>query len=219
MINLIIVEDESAIREQIKSVLVKEENEIKILESFSNAEDFLLKCKHNSWPTGTVILMDLGLPGKMKGIQAIHEAKKRRQDLIFVVFTKYDDEENLFDALSVGATSYIWKNDPIIELFTSIREAHNGFSRMSPHIAGKLLNPPRWKKNYDLWFLLSEDQQKIITYLAKGLLYKEIADKMGKNEHFIGNNVRNIYEKLCGLNEKHNKENAIIKVFKNFLDW
>src|ERR1035438_10481447 len=188
MINLIIVEDESAIREQIKSVLAKEENEIKILESFSNAEDFLLKCKHNSWPTGTMVLMDLGLPGKIKGIQAIHEAKQRRQDLIFVVYTKYDDEEKLFNALSVGATTYIWKNDPILQLFSSIQDAQNGFARMSKHIANKLLKLRNRDKDYDLWFLLNEDQQKIITYIADGLLYKEIADKMDKNVDFIGNN-------------------------------
>ena len=212
MINLIIVEDESAIREQIKSVLAKEENEIKILESFSNAEDFLLKCKHNSWPTGTMVLMDLGLPGKIKGIQAIHEAKQRRQDLIFVVYTKYDDEEKLFNALSVGATTYIWKNDPILQLFSSIQDAQNGFARMSKHIANKLLKLRNRDKDYDLWFLLNEDQQKIITYIADGLLYKEIADKMDKNVDFIGNNVRIIYDKLCGT-APHNKANALKKLF------
>lgn len=212
MINFVIVEDEFNIREQVKSTLSSESMVI-IKGEYTNAEDFL-KDLNNFPKKDTIVLMDLGLP-KMEGIQAIFEAKKVRQDLVFVVYTKFSDDENLFDAMAVGATTYVLKGEPLDELYQSLVDANRNVRRMNMYIAKKLEKAQRNGKDkyYEVWFKFDDMQKAILNQFANNLSSKEIARDMGVTVGAINYHIDKIYTELFGVNEKRKRKTLLSRIF------
>jgi NarL family two-component system response regulator LiaR len=211
MINFVIVEDEFNIREQVKSAL-SSEKDILISGSHGTAEDFLKNL--NSFPKeDTVVLMDLGLP-KMGGIQAIFEARKTRKDLAFVVYTKFADDENLFDAMAVGATTYVLKEEPLAELYQSLIDANKKIRRMNMFIAQQLENAQRNRrdKNYEAWFKFNDKQKNILNLFANNLSSKEIACNMDISLATLNYHIDRIYA-ICGSEDERKRKTLLSKIF------
>jgi DNA-binding NarL/FixJ family response regulator len=82
-------------------------------------------------------------------------------------------------------------------LLDAIREVHNGGSPMSSHIARKIVQsfqqpmPAAAEANH-----LSPRETEVLDLLAKGFLYKEIAEKTGLTYATVHTHIRHIYEKL-----------------------
>jgi DNA-binding NarL/FixJ family response regulator len=83
------------------------------------------------------------------------------------------------------------------ELLDAIREVHRGGSPMTTHIARKVVQTlqqaPAPSQAAEA---LSPREQEVLDYLAKGFLYKEIADKLGIGYETVHTYIRRIYEKL-----------------------
>jgi DNA-binding NarL/FixJ family response regulator len=114
-----------------------------------------------------------------------------------LMFTIYEDTEQIFKALAAGATGYLLKRLEPGELLQSIRDVHTGGSPMSNSIARKVVasfqeaNQAGEKQN-----LLTPREQAVLDCLAQGLAYKQIADKLGISINTIRAHLRHIYEKL-----------------------
>jgi DNA-binding NarL/FixJ family response regulator len=113
------------------------------------------------------------------------------------MLTVYQNTEHIFNALAAGATGYLLKQTPPAELLSAIHEVHAGGSPMSSHIARKIVQsfqkPLPIARNTDN---LSPRESEVLDLLAKGYLYKEIADRMGLSYATIHTHIRHIYEKL-----------------------
>src|SRR5678809_1714813 len=123
--------------------------------------------------------MDINLPG-MNGIECIRRVKDKSPGTQFMMFTVYENDDKVFEALKAGASGYLLKNTGLLHIAESIKELHEGGSPMSANIARKMVNLFRDndKKNPFL-DLLSNREKEILQLLAKGLLYKEIAEQLG----------------------------------------
>jgi DNA-binding NarL/FixJ family response regulator len=143
-----------------------------------------------------VVLMDINMAG-MNGIECVRRLKALAPQIQIVMLTVYDDTEQIFKALAAGATGYLLKRHEPDELLQAIRVVHAGGSPMSDSIARKVVasfqkaNQAGEKQN-----LLTEREQAVIDYLAEGLAYKQIADKLGISINTIRTHLRHIYEKL-----------------------
>jgi len=143
-----------------------------------------------------VVLMDINLPG-MNGVECVRQLKERLPEMQVVMLTVYENTELIFQALSAGATGYMLKQTPPEELLAAVRDVHGGGSPMSSHIARKVVasfqrnNPVSREMDS-----LTAREQQVLDYLAKGFLYKEIADTMGISYDTVHTHVRKIYEKL-----------------------
>jgi DNA-binding NarL/FixJ family response regulator len=143
-----------------------------------------------------VVLMDINLPG-MNGVECVRKLKQATPEVLVVMLTVYEDTENIFNALAAGAAGYMLKRTKSAELLDAIREVVRGGSPMTTHIARKVVqsflkvgNSPEPTEN------LSQREQEVLNYLAKGFLYKEIAEKLGISYETVHTYVRRIYEKL-----------------------
>ena len=134
MINIIIVEDNKAIREGL-TVLINATDGLKCVRNYSNCEDML---KELAQVNPDLILMDIGLPG-MSGIEGIKQARQKLPDLLILMLSVYEDDDNIFDALCAGACGYLIKKTPPARLIEAIVEAYNGGSPMSAHIARRVV--------------------------------------------------------------------------------
>jgi len=143
-----------------------------------------------------VALMDINLPG-INGVECVRRLKPLLPATQIIMLTVYQNTENIFNALAAGATGYLLKQTPPDELITAIQEVHAGGSPMSSHIARKIVQsfqqaPPLSPEAQSL----TPREVEVLNLLAKGFLYKEIADKMGISYETVHTYIRRIYEKL-----------------------
>jgi DNA-binding NarL/FixJ family response regulator len=142
-----------------------------------------------------VVLMDINLPG-MNGMECVSRLKPLLPDTQFVMLTVYEDSDHIFRALQSGATGYLLKETPRSELFDALREVHRGGSPMTSNIARKVVRsfqvPPADPAIEDL----STREREVLELLARGYLYKEIADALKISVPTVNTYIRRIYEKL-----------------------
>ena len=126
------------------------------------------------------------------------------------MFTVYENDEKVFEALKAGASGYLLKNTGLVQLIESLKELHNGGSPMSANIARKLVTVFRDKEKKSAPVeTLSNRENEILQLLAKGLLYKEIAEQLKISVSTVRQHIHHIYEKL----HVQNRTEAINKAF------
>lgn len=204
-ITIAIVEDLDEVRDGLKN-FISLSSEFKILDTFKTAEEAV-----NDLPRlkPDIVIMDINLPG-MNGIDCIREIKNKTPATQFMMFTVYENDEKVFEALKAGASGYLLKNTGLVQLIESLKELHNGGSPMSANIARKLVTLFRnEQKETTPLAILSARENEILQLLTKGLLYKEIADQLSISVSTVRQHIHHIYEKL----HVQNRTEAINKAF------
>ena len=143
-----------------------------------------------------VVLMDINLPG-MNGVECVRRLKQLAPATQVVMLTAYEDTDNIYGSLEAGAAGYLLKRSKSAEILEAIKDVMAGGSPMTAHIARKVVQSfqargasPRPTEN------LAEREREVLDLLAQGLMYKEIADKLGISFETVRTYVRRIYEKL-----------------------
>lgn len=149
--------------------------------------------------------MDINLPG-MSGIECIKKIKPEMPGTQFMIFTVYENDDNVFEALRI----FIEKNLPPV-IIESLKELHNGGSPMSSNIASKLVRmfQNQSNKGDETLLQLSPREREVLQWLSHGLLYKEIGKKLGISTGTVRQHIHKIYEKL----HVQNRTEALNKFF------
>ena len=114
--------------------------------------------------------------------------------MVNVVFKESD---LIFDSLRRGASGYLLKNVPPAEIIQAVEQVHAGGAPMSMHIARKVVNHFQQIKKPSAEFeQLTRREQEILSLLAKGYLYKEIADHLSISLSTVRAHLHAVYEKL-----------------------
>jgi DNA-binding NarL/FixJ family response regulator len=203
-ISLAIVEDLDEVREGLNQ-FISLNPEFKVLDTFKTAEEALYDIPRLQ---PDIVIMDINLPG-MNGIECIRQLKNKSPKTQFMMFTVYENDEKVFEALKAGASGYLLKNTGLVQMIEALSELHNGGSPMSANIARKLVTVFREQENLAPIETLSNRENEILQLLSKGLLYKEIADQLSISTSTVRQHIHNIYEKL----HVQNRTEAINKAF------
>ena len=142
-----------------------------------------------------VVLMDINLPG-MSGVEAVKRLKPLLPDTQFVMLTVYEDADHIYNALAAGATGYLLKQTPRAELLGAVEEVHRGGSPMTSNIARKVVQSFKRTAASGGQEDLSPREQEVLDLLARGYLYKEIAERLNISVPTVNTYVRRMYEKL-----------------------
>lgn len=143
-----------------------------------------------------VVLMDINLPG-MNGMECVNRLKPILSETQFVMLTVYEDSDHIFRALQAGASGYLLKETPRAELFGALRDVHRGGSPMTSNIARKVVRSFQMAAAADPAIGdLSTREREVLDLLARGYLYKEIADVLKISVPTVNTYIRRIYEKL-----------------------
>lgn len=206
-ITLTIVEDLDEVRDGLKN-FIGLSTDFKVLDTYKTAEEALFDIPKLQ---PDIVIMDINLPG-MNGIECIRQVKNKTPKTQFMMFTVYENDEKVFEALKAGASGYLLKNTGLVQLIESLKELYNGGSPMSSNIARKLVTLFRSEqKETTNLEILSSRENEILQLLAKGLLYKEIAEQLSISVSTVRQHIHHIYEKL----HVQNRTEAINKAFGN----
>jgi len=127
-----------------------------------------------------------------------------------MMFTDYENDEKVFEALKAGASGYLLKNTGLIQMIEALKELHHGGSPMSANIARKLVTVFRDKEKETASLeVLSKRENEVLQLLSKGLLYKEIAEQLSISTGTVRQHIHRIYEKL----HVQNRTEALNKAF------
>ncbi|HEX3627204.1 MAG TPA: response regulator transcription factor [Verrucomicrobiae bacterium] len=144
----------------------------------------------------SVVLMDINLPG-MSGIECVRRLKPQLPNTQFVMLTVYEDIDHIFKALTYGASGYLLKRVPRADLLSALKDVHAGGSPMSSNIARKIVQSfQKFNSSPFETENLSPREHEVLELLARGHLYKEIAEVLRISVPTVNTHVRRIYEKL-----------------------
>jgi DNA-binding NarL/FixJ family response regulator len=191
-IRVSIVEDNRGTRESLTELLGRA-NSLNFVSAHPNGEEALAQI-----PTEEpdVVLMDINLP-RMNGIECVSRLKERLPKLQVLMLTTYEESDLIFDSLRKGASGYLLKNTTPKDLIQAIEQVHGGGAPMSMQIARKVVNHfQKIKKPQSDMEQLTKREQEILALLAKGFLYKEIADQLGITLSTVRAHLHTVYEKL-----------------------
>lgn len=205
-----LVEDHADSRRVLARVLNRSAT-IKCPQTFATCEDALAALRTMARPD--VILLDVGLPG-MSGIEGIRHFKELAPATHVIILTVYDDQEKVFKAICAGASGYLLKTADEDAIAAAIHDVLQGGSPITPRVARLVLNmfatrsaPP--VQDYGL----SEREHEVLDLMVRGLVKKEIADRLNLSYHTVDNHLRSIYTKL----QVHTRGGAVAKALSERL--
>jgi DNA-binding NarL/FixJ family response regulator len=207
MIKVLIYEDNPQLREGL-TMLINGSEGFEVLASFKNCNNVLQEIKTYK---PDVILMDIDMPGT-NGIEGLKQIRLVDNDTKILMLTVFDDNKNVFEAISNGANGYVLKKTPPARLLEYIQEANTGGAPMTSSIATqvlKMFSSLNNEKGED--YNLSEREKQVLSLLVNGYSYKMISAEMFIAIDTVRSHIKKIYEKL----HVNSKSEAVAKAFKD----
>lgn len=205
-----IIEDDELFRNTILSFLNQSPG-IRCERAFSSCEEALKILEKEYAPE--VMLMDIGLPGGMDGIEGVKRIKAISPATDIIMLTIHEEDDKVFKAICSGANGYLLKSSTSEEIITSIKEVLGGGAPMNAQIARKVLEMfaslAAPKSDYGL----TDREREILRLMTDGLTKKVIAERLFVSYFTIDTHLKNIYAKL----HVHSGRGAVAKVLKEHL--
>jgi len=196
---VLLVEDNQPTRERLARVIEQTQG----LALFGTAATFTDAKAQLQRAMPDVLLTDLGLPDG-NGIDLIREVRSRTASVEAMVISVFGDERNVINALEAGAAGYILKDDSMEQIGSAVLQLVEGGSPISPSIARHLLR--RFQSDStkhtepeaesELTSPLSARETDVLTAVAKGYTYNEIATMLSISFHTVSSHIKHIYRKL-----------------------
>ncbi|UOE51097.1 response regulator transcription factor [Mucilaginibacter sp. SMC90] len=205
MLQIVLLEDNLHYRRGLEQI-IHDMSGVNLMGSFANAESVLKKIDQFK---PDVFIVDINLEG-MSGIEFIRRAKPFLPNTEFLMCTINDDNTNIFESLKSGATGYMLKESSADEIRNAITEIAAGGSPMSAYISRRVIasfNTAAAQPANHAAENLTEREIEVLNHLARGLQYKEIADRLEITTGTVKKHIRNTYVKL----QVQNKVEAINK--------
>ncbi len=199
-IRVLVVEDQPKIlKSQIK--LLQGFDDIEIVGEALSGESALEKIPEVH---PEVLLLDLGLP-QMSGIDVTKRVKAEYPKIEVLIFTIFDEEDKVTEAILAGAAGYLLKGTPVDRIVEAIRDVKAGGAVIQPNLARALLrlihsgdrrSPHLPIQPGEAATMLTDRELEILQIIAKGLSNNEAAKVLGLSKATIRTHLEHIYEKL-----------------------
>ncbi len=195
-----VVDDHPFFRQGVRDVL-RHEGDIEVVAESGDGEEALELLKEVQ---PDVVLMDVNLPG-MNGLQVTKKLKSACPNINVIILTAYDDEEQIYHAVRIGASAYFAKDVAPSVLLETIRAVAQGYyviggQRMTPEQAERwLLDLYRRygvEPDADTFSPLTNREMEVLEVLIEGLSNKEIAYRLGISQQTVKNHITSILSKL-----------------------
>ncbi|MEM9136747.1 MAG: response regulator transcription factor [Cyanobacteria bacterium P01_F01_bin.42] len=194
MIQVVLVDDQSLVREGLKSLL-EAQPDIRIVAEADNGQKALEVIKQVA---PDVVLMDVRMP-VMDGVAATQAIAEQFPQIKVLILTTFDDEAFVGDAVRAGAKGYLLKDTPSTELAEAIRMLHKGYTQLGPGILEKAMqSQPSTGGQADVtqFSELTPREQEVLQLIAAGKSNREIAGELYIAERTVKNHVNSILRTL-----------------------
>jgi DNA-binding NarL/FixJ family response regulator len=190
-IRVLCVDDHPIVRKGITSLLADAPDTLLVGEA-SNGEEAIESFRRLR---PDVTLMDLRMP-RLDGISAIRQIRQEFPEARIIALTSYDGDQDIYQALEAGVRGYLLKEMVHTEVVRAIRTVHAGKRLMPPEVAERL-------SEYFPQIALTPREVEVLSFVARGMANKDIAERLGTASGTIKMHVQNILEKLGASDRTH----------------
>jgi DNA-binding NarL/FixJ family response regulator len=198
-IRVLVADDQSMVRAGFRMLLAGEED-IEVVAEASNGLEAVEKAARFA---PTVVLMDIRMP-ELDGLEAARRILAADQTARILILTPFDLDEYVYEALRLGASGFVLKDDPPEQLIAAIRTVAAGEALLSPAITKRVIKQftriprPSPPKEFDE---LTAREQDVFRLIANGLSNTEIGQELFISETTVKTHITHILQKL-GLRDR-----------------
>jgi len=184
LIRILLVDDHPVVREGLTAMIATQADMLVVGAAADGAQAIELFRQHQP----NLTLMDLRLPG-MSGIETIKTLRRESPHSRFIVVTSFHGDQDVYQALQAGASSYVLKEMFGEELFKAIRTVHAGGQYLPPGVMtnqeSELASPG-----------LTPREMDVLRLIVAGHSNKQIGDALDVTEGSVKFYVNKILSKL-----------------------
>ena len=187
-IKVLIADDHPVVRDGLRRSIMDKSDMTFVGEASDGleAEEIALKVKPD------VILMDISMP-RRGGFETMVSIKDKLPELKIIIMTFSEEDEDLFQAVRLGASGYILKSAPMEHIINSLRRVAAGEVILSTEMTAKLMGELQKKSTGPS---LSAREAEILGLLGEGLTTVEIASRLYLGEGTVSTYARRLLDKL-----------------------
>lgn len=186
-IRLVIVDDHPVVRDGLRGLFAGDAG-FDVVGEASDGLEAIAACERTR---PDVVLMDLRMP-RLDGVGAIKKVRELDPAIHVLVLTTYDTDSDVLPAVEAGATGYLLKDAPRVELLRAVRAAARGEAVLSPSVASRLLSQVRSPGSEGL----SPREIEVLGMIARGATNREAAAKLFISEATVKTHLLHAYAKL-----------------------
>jgi DNA-binding NarL/FixJ family response regulator len=191
MINILIADDHSVVREGLKQIL-SGNADMTVLAEAGSGNEAIEQIRENAF---SVVVLDIAMPGK-NGLDTMKEIKVIRPDLPVLILSMYPEEQYAIRFFRAGASGYLTKKSAPEELVNAVRTVSKGKKYVSPSLAEKLVGELDLKAEKPLHSSLSDREFQVLCLIASGKTSGEIAEELFLSVKTVSTYRARILEKL-----------------------
>ena len=194
MIRILVADDQSLVRSGFR-MLIGSESDMELVAEASNGLEAVEKAARFE---PTVILMDIRMP-ELDGLEATRRILAANSDARVLILTTFDLDEYVFEALRIGASGFVLKDDPPEQLLEAIRTVAAGAALLSPAVTRRVIRkftrlphrtPPKEVEE------LTERELDVLRLIARGLSNAEIGRELFISDTTVKTHITHILQKL-----------------------
>lgn len=166
----------------------------------------------------TVVVLDLQIPAP-NGVEVTAALVKADPSVRVLILSASGEQADVLDAVKAGATGYLVKSASKDELIAAVRRVALGDTVFTPGLAGLVLGEYRRLSDAPAspdvdTPRLTERETEVLRLVAKGLSYKQIAERLFLSHRTVQNHVQNTLRKL----QMHNRVQLVRYAIEQGLD-
>jgi DNA-binding NarL/FixJ family response regulator len=193
-VRVLIADDHALFRDGLRSLL--EARDVEVVAEARNGTEAIERARELR---PDIVLMDLNMP-EMGGLDATRILSAEMPEIKTVILTASEDDEDLFEAVKVGAQGFLPKNLEAVEFFELLNRVTGGEPALTPALARKLLGEfrqPSGDRSKRATHQLTDREYEVLEYLVAGVTSnKDLASHMSVSENTVKYHLRNILDKL-----------------------
>ena len=195
MIRIVLVDDQTLVRQGIRSLL-ELAGDVSIVAEAADGDEAVAVIQRER---PEVVLLDLRMP-KKNGVDVLRALRAAEALPPTIVLTTFDDDEALLEAVRAGAKGYLLKDVSLERLTDAIRAVARGESLIRPAVTERVLRGLEHVRG-DFEALdppdpLTRREIEVLRLMAGGYSNREIADALGTAEGTVKNHTSSILSKL-----------------------
>lgn len=191
MINVLIADDHSVVREGLKQIITGNAD-MSVTGEASSGDEALEKIRKNRY---SVVILDIAMPGK-NGLDTMKEMKIEQPELPVLVLSMYPEDQYAVRFFRAGASGYLTKKSAPEELVSAIRTIACGRKYISPMLAETLAGQLNIRSEKPLHETLSDREFQVLCLIASGKTVGDIAEELFLSVKTVSTYRSRVLEKL-----------------------